>query len=291
VLVVLPAAVAAIWTANALRIAALVAIGTSVSPRIAAGGFHSQAGWIAFNAVALAFVAITWRTPWFRTAQSRQAASAVNPTAPYLVPFLALVAAAMITGAMSDGFDRLYGLRVVAAGAALSWFAREYHRQGILGWTFSWTPIALGSVVFGIWMALEPLYADGATAHSIIADGLAGMAPTAAYVWIAFRAAGSIAAAPIAEELAFRGYLMRRLVSADFESVPLSHFSWYGIVASSAVFGMMHGRLLAGTVAGVLFALAMYRRGQLMDAIVAHATANVLITVFVLTTGKWEVWS
>jgi exosortase E/protease (VPEID-CTERM system) len=290
-LLLLPVAIAAIWTANALRIAALVAIGTSVSPSIAMGGFHSQAGWIAFNAVALACVIVAWRIPWFRSAHSNSEASVANPTAPYLVPFLALVAAAMITGAFSDGFDRLYGLRVIAAGAALALFAREYQRQGVFSWDFCWAPIAIGLVVFGTWMALEPHFGAGLTVQSAIAEGLASLPPAAAYAWIAFRAAGSIVIAPMAEELAFRGYLTRRLVSADFESVPLACFSWFGMLASSAVFGLMHGRWLAGTVAGVLFALAMYRRGQLMDAIVAHATANLLITAYVLTTSKWEVWS
>jgi membrane protease YdiL (CAAX protease family) len=54
---------------------------------------------------------------------------------------------------------------------------------------------------------------------------------------------------------------------------------------------LLHGRWLAGTVAGLLFAAALYRRGRLMDAVVAHATANALITAYVLTTGQWSIWS
>ena len=60
-LVILPLGAATIWVVNSLRIVALVVIGTSGWPAIAKGGFHSQAGWIAFNAVALGFVAITMR--------------------------------------------------------------------------------------------------------------------------------------------------------------------------------------------------------------------------------------
>ena len=52
----------------------------------------------------------------------------------------------------------------------------------------------------------------------------------------------------------------------------------------------MHGRFVAGTLAGVALALTFGRRGQLADAIVAHGTANGLIAVYVLTTGHWSVW-
>ena len=36
----------------------------------------------------------------------------------------------------------------------------------------------------------------------------------------------------------------------------------------------MHGRWLAGTIAGMCYALVMYRRGELGDAISAHAITN-----------------
>ena len=80
----------------------------------------------------------------------------------------------------------------------------------------------------------------------------------------------------IPEELAFRGYLLRKLVAADFASVPFNRFTWRSFVISSAAFGVVHLSWFAGIVAGALFALAMYRRGRLSDAIAAHAIANEL---------------
>jgi len=56
---------------------------------------------------------------------------------------------------------------------------------------------------------------------------------------------------PIAEELAFRGLLYRRLVSADFESVALHRFFWPALLASSAIFGW-----LANSTRWCLFAAA-----------------------------------
>ena len=97
----LPVGTVVIWLANVARIVALVAVGTCVSPAVALGGFHSQAGWLAFNAVALGLVAVSRRGRVFAADAGRPAAGesahSVNPTAAYLAPLLALVAAVMVT--------------------------------------------------------------------------------------------------------------------------------------------------------------------------------------------------
>jgi CAAX prenyl protease-like protein len=94
---------------------------------------------------------------------------------------------------------------------------------------------------------------------------------------------------PIAEELAFRGYLLRRLVSPDFDKLG-PRFTWLSFLLSSFLFGALHGRWLAGTVAGMFYAWAMYRRGRVGDAIIAHATTNALIAADVLILGSWNHW-
>ncbi len=42
--------------------------------------------------------------------------------------------------------------------------------------------------------------------------------------------------------------------------------------------------------AGMGYALALYRRGQLGDAVMAHMTTNALIAVVVLVDGRWSLW-
>ena len=96
---------------------------------------------------------------------------------------------------------------------------------------------------------------------------------------------------PLAEELAFRGYLVRKLISSEFESVDPRRFTWLSFLLSSILFGAIHDRWLAGTLAGMAFALALYRRGRISDAVVAHATSNALIAAFVLSTGSWSLWT
>ena len=110
-------------------------------------------------------------------------------------------------------------------------------------------------------------------------------------MWLIFRVLGSVITVPLAEELAFRGYLTRKLIAKDFETLPLGQFSWFSFIMASVLFGLLHERWLAGTLAGMAYALALYRRGQLGDAVIAHMTTNALIAVFVLTQGKWSLWS
>jgi CAAX prenyl protease-like protein len=109
--------------------------------------------------------------------------------------------------------------------------------------------------------------------------------------WIAIRVLAATVTVPIAEELAFRGFLMRRLISQDFESVPWKRFTWFSLLASSALFGALHGGLwFAGILAGLLYSFAVIRRGRIGEAIAAHATTNALLAVYVLASGQWHLW-
>ena len=81
------------------------------------------------------------------------------------------------------------------------------------------------------------------------------------------------------------------MMGADFEQLPLGLFSWSSFVISSLLFGALHGGFwLAGTIAGMAFAIALYQRRALGDAVLAHATTNGLIAFYVLATGRWSMW-
>ena len=96
---------------------------------------------------------------------------------------------------------------------------------------------------------------------------------------------------PIAEELFFRGFLIRRCISEDADSVPIGQFSWFSFLVSSIAFGALHGDAwLAAIVVGMLFGLALFTRRRLFDAVVAHATTNALLSGYVIATGSWAQW-
>jgi len=193
----------------------------------------------------------------------------------------------MITAAFTAGFDRFYPIRFLAAAAAL-WYFRRYYAA--MRWTWSWTAVAIGAGTFVLWLALEPAQPDTAV-ETTLGMGLARLGAFWGTNWLVFRVVGSVLTVPLAEELAFRGYLTRRLIAAEFQEVPLGRFTWLSFLVSSALFGALHGRWLAGILAGMLYAIALYRRGELADAVVAHATTNALIAAYVLATGSWSLWA
>lgn len=287
-LILIPAGLATIWLINCARVAALVLVGIAGAPDIALGGFHTQAGWLGFTAVALGICLGARRVPWLlKDARSAfpSESEVTNPVAAYLVPFLAILAGSMVAQLASGGFEWLCPIRVVGSLAAL-WYFRERYRT--LNWRFGWTSIALGGFVFVIWMALEP----------VVTPVQAGMplplsqAPAFARVtWLVIRVVGSVVTVPMAEELAFRGFLLRQFGSRDFESVRRQSVSWTAILLSSLAFGALHGeRWLPAVLAGVAYAVAVVRRGSIGDAIAAHATTNALIAAAVLFWGSWQLW-
>ncbi len=294
-LLLIPAGMLVIWLSNAVRITALILIGVAGAPKVAAGGFHSQAGWIAFNCIALSFAALTRHMPWFSSNRSlgnqpdlaaRSTPSVHTATAAYLIPFLAILAAAMVSRAASGGFEWLYPLRLVAAASVLWYFRSEYFK---LDWRFGGFSVIAGCAVFGIWLGLDLM--TGTHAPSAIAAGLASLPSPARLAWLGFRTAAAVVTVPIAEELAFRGFLIRRLSSADFESLNPRHYTYIAVLVSSLAFGLLHGeRWLAGTLAGIIYAVVFLKRGRIGDAVVAHATTNALLAALVVMGGKWDLW-
>ena len=283
-----PVGVITIWIVNIFRIVALVVIGTSGLPAIARGGFHSQAGWIGFSAVALSLVVVSTRHRYFTIPlQSAPAGTdEADPTAAYLIPFLVIILGDMLTGAFSAGFDMLYALRIVLAGVALWWFRKTYSD---IKWSWSWQAILIGVITFIIWIAIIPAAVDETDGWP---PALRAMPLIWAALWLLLRIVGYVVTVPIAEELAFRGFLTRRCMRPDFYRLPIGIFSWASFLISSILFGALHGRFwLPGCIAGLLFALALYRRRMLADAVQAHATTNALIAVYVFITGHWSVWS
>jgi exosortase E/protease (VPEID-CTERM system) len=282
-----PLGIVAIWLANVVRIAALVAIGVSFSPEIAGEGFHAHAGWVVFIFIAFGALVLSHRR-WFLAPARPAAPVAGNPgslAAALLIPFMVLMAASLIAAAFSAGFPVLYPLPVMAAAAALWYYRRAYR---VLGWGWSWQAAVIGVIVFLLWMLLEPP-TDGRQTE--LASGIAELSPGSAVLWLAFRVAGSVLLVPVVEELAFRGYLLRKLVAADFENVRPGQFTWLSFLVSSVLFGLLHERWLAGTLAGMAYALAWYHRGRLGDAVLAHVTTNALIAVQVLAHDRWALWS
>ncbi|MFN2202301.1 MAG: exosortase E/protease, VPEID-CTERM system [Caldilineaceae bacterium] len=288
-LVLFPLGIACVWLANVLRIAALVVIGDRISPEVAGRGFHSNAGWITFLLVTFALLAVShrWLSVGGLNFARAPAASQANrsPEVPLLVPFIALAATAIVVAAVSDGVAVLYPLTVVVTAATLWSFRRAY--RAAFG-PLNWYPFAIGIFVFLIWLLLVP---GSSSEGQRLAQRLSEWPLWLAYVWIGFRLVGSVVTVPFAEELAFRGYLIRKLASGNIEESRPGVFTWPSFIISSVLFGLLHESFLAGAIAGGAFAVALYRRGKVGDAILAHMTTNLLIGLTVIVAGHWGLWA
>ena len=164
----------------------------------------------------------------------------------------------MLTAPFGEGFDAGYPVRVIVVAIVLLWY-RERIGTALAG--ISWASVAIGMLCFLLWIFLAH---PNRAADAAIASNLRSLPTTARTGWLLFRVLGAVITVPLAEELAFRGYLLRKLVASDFESVPFDSFTWTSFIVSSIAFGALHQSWVAGILAGTLFALAMYRRGALL---------------------------
>lgn len=283
-LLLLPAGIACVWLGNALRIAGLLVVGAYVDADLAYGGFHSKAGWVFFCAVALGLGALGQRLRFFTRDAAPRDQLSENPTAAYLMPLLMLIGVALVTAAFTRDVDLFYGARLLAALLALIAYRRWYRTLDVGA---SAEAVLIGLAVGAAWVATHPHDAGAAsTLHAAFAT-LPGWALAA---WIAVRALGSVVVIPVCEELAFRGWLLRWLISRDFTSVSPKAWTLFAVVGSSLAFGALHHRWAAAALAGAAYAFVQHRSGRLSDAVVAHAVTNGAIAAWALATGDYGLW-
>ncbi len=265
-LLLLPLGTLVVWTTNLIRIVALILIGDKWSPELAIGAFHTRAGWVLFCAVALALIAAAGHSRFFQRSREldRSSFSQKNPALVWVLPLVLVLGARLGTGPFTADGRGLAGLAMLM-GASAIWHFRERYAATVR--KPSWLAIGAGVVVFVVWFALAQPGPAREPGQNPLVDSLFNLS----------RFAGVALVVPIAEELAFRGYLARRLINADFQKVPMGGFTLVSFVATSFLFGLAHEEWLLGIFAGLVYGAVLYRRRNLADAIVAHAVTNALL--------------
>jgi CAAX prenyl protease-like protein len=107
---------------------------------------------------------------------------------------------------------------------------------------------------------------------------------------VSSRLAGAALVVPIMEELFWRSFLIRYIISPDFNRVPIGRFTWPSFLITSVLFGLEHNLFLAGILAGLAYNLLLYRTRSLFACILAHGITNLALGIYVLQTGKWYFW-
>lgn len=264
---------------NVLRIALLLAIGIEGNPALAVGGFHSHAGWLMFTLVALGIVGLAQSVPALRKEQAKggvmqSAAPSLpilsDPVVARLLPFAIFMFSALLAQVLSQSPGVVYPARVLLMVAVLAVFLPIYVR---LPWRID--PVAAGiGVLIGVAWVLVPVPPADSAPYGTLSG-------TMLVAWFVLRGIGTVLLVPVIEELFFRGYL-ERLLSIGSGML----WSVFSAVVTSALFAALHDRWAEAFVAGLLLSWVMRRRGNICDAIIAHAIANAVVFAGALLTGN-----
>jgi CAAX prenyl protease-like protein len=158
--------------------------------------------------------------------------------------------------------------------------------------------VVIGVAVFLIWVGpdlLFPTYRQhwlfqnallGRLSASTIPEGVM-KAP-----WVLWpRILQAVIFVPILEELFWRAWLMRWLISPQFEKVPLGAYQAGAFWITAVLFASEHGPYWdVGLIAGIAYNWWMVRTRSLADCILTHAVTNACLCGYVVATRHWEYW-
>lgn len=112
----------------------------------------------------------------------------------------------------------------------------------------------------------------------------------AAWAFIAVRLFGIAVVVPFAEEFFWRGFLLRWLIDPEWKPIPLGTYTLQSCALVTLMFTLAHPEWLAAATYCLLLNGLLYWKRDLWLCIVAHATSNLLLAIYVLATGVWWLW-
>ena len=113
--------------------------------------------------------------------------------------------------------------------------------------------------------------------------------PAWAWGFLAIRFLGLAAVVPLIEEFFLRGFLMRFVVDAKWWEVPMGKVNTWAVVLATAVPVLMHpAELLAAAVWFSMVTWMYLKTRNIWDCVVAHAVTNLLLGIYVVATGEWQ---
>jgi CAAX prenyl protease-like protein len=156
----------------------------------------------------------------------------------------------------------------------------------------------LGAAVFALWIAPDVLF-PGYRGHWLFSNSITGSVASgipenvrgdAAVLLVRGLRASLIV--PIVEELFWRAWLMRWLISPDFSKIPLGAYSAQAFWIVAVLFASEHGPYWdVGLATGALYNWWMIRTRSLGDLILTHGITNACLSAYVVAVGKWEYWA
>ena len=225
------------------------------------------------------FTVLGWRiAPW------------ITRTLPFAIYIAFLIADPVLAQLLSDT-GWLYAIKIAVVGMTLAILASSYTElRAISQLTLSdWLlAAASGIVVFVIWINLDFSWATIGES-----SGFDPRRPNGTIDWYSalIRLFGASIIVPLMEELFWRSFLLRWIDGHSlFLTLAPSRIGIRSLLLSSIVFGFEHTFWIAGILAGLIYGWLYMRKGNLWVPILAHATTNFFLGVWVLYTGNWHFW-
>ena len=286
---VLLTSAAALYLLNAIRIALLIVIGSTISPEIAVDGFHTNFGLLSAVTVSLAALGVMLRPACGAKAERMDGdvpflSDDLLRDVVLLLPLTALLAVSLIAGLMTGEFNWLYPLPVAAAAVAL--FAIRDHLLHDVS-EASAVSLLAGIAGFALWIALVP---EDAAKGAAFEETLFSAPLWIAGSWLLARILGSVVVVPLAEELAFRGFGMKAAITFMKGRLPAPWPAVGALLGTSLAYGAVHGDMLAATAVGLVYGSLRLLTGRSWDAVIAHAVTNTLLALHVLLFSAWSYW-
>jgi CAAX prenyl protease-like protein len=221
------------------------------------------------------------------------AASTSHATRGYVAPFLAFVLLMALERLIPLPGQWLYPVRGAIVLALILAFSRPYLSFRP---SFPLGSIVVGLAVFIIWVAPDALF--GYRHFWLFENAITGRASSSLpphlknnFGFMALRSVSSFALVPVLEELFWRGWMMRWLISKDFTKVPLGQYSPAAFWLVALLFASEHGPYWeVGLAAGIVYNWWIVRTRNLADCILAHAVTNAALSAYVLYTDQWQYW-
>jgi len=213
-----------------------------------------------------------------------------------LAPFLLFLSLLALDAGLTSLLNQLhlnskisYLLRAFFALVLLVYYWRDYIELKSLPQLsdFFYASIA-GAIVFIIWIFPYPGWLSGEDTKGF--DPFLGESKNAGLMWLSIRMMGAVLVVPIMEELFWRSMVMRWFDQENFLALSPERISGYAYVGSACLFAIQHHLWLAGLFAGMVYGELYKTYKNLWVPIFAHATTNLLLAIWVVSTGQWGYW-
>jgi len=218
---------------------------------------------------------------------------------PYVVPFVLYLIFSQVAAYYDKFYPLLYIATVIMVGGATIYllsgrYLLQPHKKIVPG-------IVFGLLGIVLWIVLSKSQLDEAVISMLPVwlqpDQRLGFNPftdigSPFFMWffILVRSMGLVLIVPVVEELFWRGFLLRWVISADWQDQEIGIFTLRSFAWIVLLFTLAHPEWFAAAAYCILINLLLYWKKDLWLCVVAHATTNLSLVAYVLVTDSWELW-